>query len=71
MATKAKQLHTCDMCGSTFKDGNDKEGMPNGLSFVMAEGTVTVCNRCISRAGIMNDDEQDLFFDELRKKVHK
>lgn len=69
MATKAKSLHTCDMCGSTFKEGNNKNGEPNGISFIMGNGMVTVCNACVRKVGAMSNEEQDEFFDKLRKKV--
>lgn len=40
---------TCILCGRTFKPGNDKDGIPNGLGFVLNSGkTYNVCKDCIS-----------------------
>lgn len=42
----------CDACGSEFFPGNDKDGLPNGVGFLLPNGTqINVCNKCIMDAG--------------------
>lgn len=47
---------TCDVCGAKFKPGN-KNGLPNGVGFGLADGTViNICSDCIIKQG---NHEQD------------
>ena len=69
---KAKAWHTCDKCGSTFQDGNNIFGEPNGLGFVIPKiGLINLCHACVCKVGQMSDLEKELFLDEMRKKVNK
>lgn len=71
MAKKSGSWHTCDMCGSTFKDGNNIFNEPNGLAFVIPKcGTVTLCNKCVKKVGEMSDLEKELYLDEVKRKAH-
>ena len=46
---KAHILLTCILCGKAFAPGNDKDGIPNGLGFMMKNGeTYHLCKSCIS-----------------------
>ena len=69
---KAKAWHTCHGCGSTFQDGNNIFGEPNGLGFVIPNvGTINICNACVRKVGTMSDLEKELFLDELKRKAKK
>ena len=42
----------CVMCKKAFIPGKDKNGLPNGVGFVMADGRiVNVCGACIMKLG--------------------
>lgn len=46
---KAHILLTCILCGKAFAPGNDKDGIPNGLGFMMKNGeTYNLCRSCVS-----------------------
>lgn len=46
------EVHVCDGCGATFVPGNRPAGVPNGVSFVLKDGTiVTYCADCIVKFG--------------------
>ena len=46
---KANILLTCILCGKAFAPGNDKDGIPNGLGFMMKNGeTYNLCRSCVS-----------------------
>ena len=66
---KAKVLHSCNACGSTFTDGNSIYGEPNGIGLVFANGTVNFCSACVRKCAGMSDDERDLFINEAIKNA--
>lgn len=40
---------TCILCKKTFKPGNDGDGIPNGIGFMMDSGeTYNFCKDCVS-----------------------
>lgn len=42
----------CDVCGKSFVPGNRIDGLPNGVSFVMQDGTmITYCVDCLIKDG--------------------
>lgn len=42
----------CAMCKKAFIPGADKDGLPNGVGFQMADGRiVNVCSSCIMKLG--------------------
>ena len=46
------ELHTCYKCGRKFFPGNNADGIPNGVGFVLKDGRiVTFCARCIMKLG--------------------
>ena len=46
---KAHILLTCILCGKAFAPGNDKDGIPNGLGFMMKNGEAyNLCKSCVS-----------------------
>lgn len=46
------EKYVCHDCGKEFEAGNNAEGIPNGVGFVLDDGTViNVCSDCIMKAG--------------------
>lgn len=46
-----KRIRCCD-CGRYFEPGNREDGIPNGIGFVLEDGTVmNVCSDCILDVG--------------------
>lgn len=42
----------CDSCGKTIIPGNNEYGEPNGVGFVLKDGTVRhMCADCIAHVG--------------------
>lgn len=42
----------CDKCGKEFESGNRPDGLPNGMGFVLEDGTlVTYCTDCMIEIG--------------------
>ena len=38
----------CEICGKEFEDGNDEDGIPNGITFQFKNGEeLTVCSDCV------------------------
>ncbi len=59
----------CDNCKRFFVAGNDRDGIPNGVKFVMKDGkSITMCGKCLIRLGEMTDKEKDTFFETLKDK---
>ena len=47
---------TCMVCGKTFLPGNDKQGIPNGVGFMLEDGTVlNMCSECIMNKKLPSD----------------
>lgn len=43
----------CSECGREFSPGNRPDGMPNGVAFVLEDGTVyNACADCIMKHGM-------------------
>lgn len=50
----------CDVCGKEFKEGNRLDGIPNGVAFVMKDGTkLTMCADCIMMVGQEQEEKRD------------
>ena len=50
----------CDHCGKEFEAGNRPDGLPNGVWFVLEDGSmVTVCTECIMAFGEQLRGEED------------
>ena len=48
----------CNECGKTFTYGNGPDGLPNGIGFVLEEGSrVDICKECVMKAGMEHDYE--------------
>lgn len=44
--TSTEEL-TCEICKKKFKPGHNAKGVPNGIGFVMRDGTrVDICREC-------------------------
>ncbi len=38
----------CMVCGKTFLPGNDEHGIPNGIGFMLEDGSLlNMCSECI------------------------
>lgn len=45
-------LIKCNECGKYFTSGNRPDGLPNGIGFVLNDGTkINVCTDCIIERG--------------------
>lgn len=56
----------CDKCGKEFKPGNRPSGVPNGVGFVLADGTeITICAECIES---FTTDEGREWLDKLKEE---
>ena len=43
----------CDKCGKEFDTGHRPDGLPNGVGFVLQDGTqITYCAECLIEKGI-------------------
>lgn len=42
---------TCNYCGKSFEIGNRPDGLPNGVGFQTATGTINVCAECLIEMG--------------------
>lgn len=50
---KRLKVITCDECGKKFVPGNTLNGLPNGVTFVLKDGsTYTACCECICKRGM-------------------
>lgn len=50
----------CNECGRLFASGSNSNGMPNGVGFELADGTIyNICVDCIMKKGeeVINTDE--------------
>lgn len=57
----------CDMCGKFFLHGNRLDGTPNGVTFVLNDGSdITACSECIEKVG-ENHDYLTEFLDRREK----
>ena len=42
----------CSECGKIFHPGNNEQGIPNGVGFVLEKGEIyNVCSECIEAIG--------------------
>lgn len=49
----------CDHCGKEFDSGNRKDGVPNGVSFVLKNGQkLTFCAECLIAKGNATKEEK-------------
>jgi len=50
----------CDRCGRIFHPGYDRDGIPNGMTFKMADGSLlTYCAECIIKRGAESNNQKE------------
>ena len=58
---------TCMVCGKKFLPGNDEHGIPNGVGFMLEDGSVlNMCSECIMSEKLPSDIDK-----AGRKKKHE
>lgn len=56
----------CDKCGNMFISDNTKDGLPNGISFVMKDGrAITLCQKCIMQPSELKEKDDGDGFKEF------
>lgn len=51
-SSKAGEIMKCEVCGKEFAYGYREDGLPNGMTFILQNGTkMTMCADCIMEKG--------------------
>lgn len=57
---RKEKVMKCNECGKKFKVGNRADGLPNGIGFVLEDGSIyTVCSDCVIKKGRENENSKE------------